>query len=498
MTTELQSRRGDLTPCLLFPELIERGGGLARAVCERASLYARHYERVLILTTGFSPKIDAVVAELKQRGSLDERVGVRNFFQHSDWVARLGEPPAAAREVFADDAGVVSHRQRMPGGPFLRMADRNVAERHPRGYRYFDPQGRALLSTTTGPGSKHEQGATQHQPGHRELAWSTILTEWVDQELTGLPNPVLFSLQRGFNDPVLLASTQAARKIASVHNCHYLDSEEPSSGIRPSFRALLFKPRAVDEIVCLTVQQRLELEADVPGAVIRSIPYPGRPPREEPGPKDLLLVVLVAQLIERKRVDHAIRAFALVVGSVPGARLEIYGEGPAEADLRRLIDELGLQESVFLMGYSHEVNRAQARAACTLMTSTFEGFARVISESLSLGTPVVAYDVRYGPRDLIRPGIDGVLVDVHEPPALGAALVELLSHPERAVEMGRRATEVLDRFPIEDFERSWLDVVSSTNRPKRSRPASVQELTSLVRRSALAENLKRRLRSARG
>lgn len=159
MNTGTPVRRNDLTPCLLFPELIERGGGLARPVLERASLYAEHYEQVVILTTGFSPRSDTVVAELKQRGSLHERVTVRNFFQHSSWVSRLGAPPTDELTVF-DPQQIVSKRQRMPGGPFLRIADRNVTERHPFGYRYFDPQGRPLVTTRTSPDSKHEQQAT--------------------------------------------------------------------------------------------------------------------------------------------------------------------------------------------------------------------------------------------------------------------------------------------------------------------------------------------------
>lgn len=321
------------------------------------------------------------------------------------------------------------------------------------------------------------------------------MAEWVDEELKQLANPVLFSLQRGFNDPVLLASKRAARKIVSLHNCQYNDPEKPASGIRPSFRPLLFRPRAVDEIICLTEQQRHELERELPGAALRSIPYPGRPPREEPGEKDPSLVVLVAQLIDRKRVDHAVSAFASVVESVPGARLEIYGEGPAEPELRRLVEDLGLQGSVTLMGYSLSVNRAQARAVCTLLTSTFEGYGRVIAESMSLGTPVIAYDVRYGPRDLIRHQVDGLLVDEHRPEALASAIVGLLNNPQHAFEMGARARELVRRYPVEPYERAWLDVVSGRNQPKRSRPTSARQLAvALMRRSDLALALRGRLR----
>ena len=472
--------RGDLTPCLVYPVLLERGGGLTRAVSERASLFARRYEQVFILTTSFSPRFEATVAALRQRGALDRRVVVRNFFTDSRWARGLGEPPESALTASAS-AGIVSERQQLPNGRFFRIVDRRAGAPSPRGYRYFHPDGRLMVTSRTAEGHRHEISATKHGLVPRPVSWGQILAEWVDEEIEPLPGPVLFSLQRRFSDPVLLASKKAVWKVASLHNCHYEDPEDPSQGIRWNFHRLLDNPRAVDEIVCLTDQQRLELQHDVPEAVIRSIPYPGRPPREAPGEKDMSLVVVVAQLVDRKRVDHAVRAFAQVVTAVPSARLEIYGEGDQARALRRLIRELKLRKSVFLMGYSHTVNRAQARAACTLLTSTFEGYGRVIGESMSLGTPVIAYDVRYGPRDLIRDGVDGVLLSEHTPEALADAIIRLLSDPQRALEMGARASELIERFPIENFERAWLDVLNRAS-SRRARALGRIRRTNLRRR----------------
>lgn len=163
MNPQLSERRRDLTPFLLFPELSARGGGLAKAIGERSSLYARHYERVVILTTGFSPKLDDVVAELKARGSIDERVVVRNFFAHSAWAGQLGVPPKKALATF-DPAEVVSKRQRLPGGSGLRIADWNVGERFPRGFRYFNADRRLLATTSTWPESGHQRTATMAGP----------------------------------------------------------------------------------------------------------------------------------------------------------------------------------------------------------------------------------------------------------------------------------------------------------------------------------------------
>lgn len=485
MTTEPALLRTDATPCLLFPAMLPRAGGLTRSLQERASLYARNFERVLILTTGFASRWQRVVNEQKERGSLDPRVEVRNFFAHSSWMHQLGVPPEDAYAV-PGESGVITRPQRFRRGEFFRLADFRPDVAQPFRFRYFDLEGRLFLSTSPDPESKHERRAVT--PDGRPVSWPQILADWVDDEIADLTQPVLFSLQRGLNDPVLLASRRAARKIASLHNCHLNDPDNAKSGIRPSYRPLFANADKVDAIVCQTKQQESELRPEVPLAPLSSIGYPGRPARlPQPVEKDTSLVVLVAQLIERKRIDHAIRAFVAVRDAVPGARLEIYGEGPLQAKLERLVDKLGLQSSVFLMGYSLTVGEAQARAACALMTSTYEGSPRVVTESMSRGTPVIAYTCRYGPRDLIRDGVDGLLLDEHGPDALAAAIISLLSQPERALAMGRRASEVIERFPLAKFEGAWCDIVTA---PRRTP-------TTAARLAGLRLRLRRRLRRSR-
>jgi glycosyltransferase involved in cell wall biosynthesis len=494
MAGEQAPLRRDLTPCILHTDLTVRGGGLARAVPERASLYARHFERVLVMTTGFSPRLEATVAELQERGTLDERVEVRNFFRDSAWVQGLGRPPEDAYVTREPD--VTSVPQALRGGPVIRVADRRPDQRHPFRYRYFDRDGRPLLTTTSALRKKHELGALTADDEPLDVTWGSIVAQWVDELIAELPRPVLFSLQRGLVDPVLLATTKASRKVVSLHNCHYRDPQDPTSGIRPIFRPVLLGPRKVDEVVCLTEQQRRELEVDAPRAMLRNINYPGRAVPAGTEPTDDQLVVMVARLEPRKRVDHAIRAFVQVRESVPGARLEVYGAGVEHAALQGLIDELGLGPAVTLKGYSLEAGAAMSRALCTLLTSTFEGNPRVVSESMSRGTPVVCYDIRYGPRDLVRDGVDGLLVTRHEPDALAEAVIGLLQDPQRAHEMGVRARDIVQRYPVEDFERAWLDVLTPRRRPLRvvradwrARLAPVRRRLAAVRRGSVRPRL---------
>jgi glycosyltransferase involved in cell wall biosynthesis len=496
--------RSDITPCFIFPSLTVQAGGLTNAVRHRANFYARHFERVLVLTTDYQPDFPSVIARMRELGQLDERITVRNFYYDHE-PFRRDAPAGPPVEAELDEPGLVrlpderaveeSYRYFRPDGtpvktkryrggrllsvdsvdPGMRRLTRDdyLEDGRLRRRRSFSPTtGEPLLDTYLTAAGPALATARVHprkgiptrtfllRPQPEDLSsFSTLLARWIDEEISGVPTPVVFSDQRGKSDPVLFEVRKAAKRVAVLHNNHFIDPQDRAGGVRGIFATLFDHSEDVDTMVVLTQEQLADLREDFPALPFVHISHAAPAPAEVLPAKDPGLVVLVGQLIDRKRIDHAIRAFAEVVRAVPDARLEVYGEGEEHGALSALVEELSLSGSVHLMGYSLDVGPAQQRAVCTLMTSTFEGWGLVISESMANGTPVVSYDIKYGPRDLIRDGVDGVLVTEHEPHALAEAITALLQDPARAAAMAERAREVADRFPVAEYEQKWLDVL---------------------------------------
>ena len=96
----------------------------------------------------------------------------------------------------------------------------------------------------------------------------------------------------------------------------------------------------------------------------------------------------------------------------------ILGEGPEEPTLRGLIRTYGLEHQVHLLGFVPNPLPALAAAQVFLLPSRSEGFPNVVLESLALGTPVIASLGPGGHQEMIRPGINGYLVDYTKPQAL--------------------------------------------------------------------------------
>ena len=149
---------------------------------------------------------------------------------------------------------------------------------------------------------------------------------------------------------------------------------------------------------------------------------------------------------------------ARVVAEVPSASLVIHGVGDDFDRLLAVTEELGMSPSVTFAGYTTTPLAAIAGAACMISTTRREAMPLTLLESLSVGTPAVVYDVRYGPREIVRDGVDGFVVPAHDISAAADAVVRLLTEPDLRGRMSRSAKEVTSRFSREAHDRAWLEL----------------------------------------
>jgi glycosyltransferase involved in cell wall biosynthesis len=156
-------------------------------------------------------------------------------------------------------------------------------------------------------------------------------------------------------------------------------------------------------------------------------------------PADVPLLLAVGRLIPQK--DHAtlLRAFARVHVRHPEARLAILGSGPLEGATRSLVRELELDDVVLLPG-RQEPRDWLARADVFVHSSRWEGFGIVLLEAMLASLPIVATNVSAVP-EIVVGGATGILVDEGDDVGIAAALVDLLTEPERARRLGGAGLE---------------------------------------------------------
>jgi glycosyltransferase involved in cell wall biosynthesis len=184
------------------------------------------------------------------------------------------------------------------------------------------------------------------------------------------------------------------------------------------------------------------------------------------------VVLCVARLYPRKRVGDLLHAAPLVRAAVPGVRFRIVGRGPEWEAMCRLHTQLGLKDTVDLLGdvTLAELAREYTGADVFCLPSVQEGFGIVFLEAMAAGLPVVACRAAAIP-EVVLDGVTGVLVPPRDPARLAEALVALLRDPARARALGgegrRRSEGFVPRrvaLVCADAIRSRLEVAGLNTR----------------------------------
>ena len=199
-------------------------------------------------------------------------------------------------------------------------------------------------------------------------------------------------------------------------------------------------------------------------------------------PADELRLAFVGRAEERKGLPVLLRAFEALRGTGVAARLTIAGSTFEEVE-PYLLDS----EGVHVLGRVSEEDKFRLLHESDLLCAPSlggESFGMVLTEAFASGTPVVCSNIA-GYRDVVRGRIDGLLVKPGDPVALGEALHDLATDPERRARMGVAARERAQRFCWETVAGEVLEAYEDAAELAAVRPATI--FNAAARRAGLAD-----------
>lgn len=175
------------------------------------------------------------------------------------------------------------------------------------------------------------------------------------------------------------------------------------------------------------------------------------------------VVVHSGRLVDFKNQLMLIRAFEQVHRKHSDYVLKIYGpdsfDGTKEK-LEALIEELQAGSYVKLMGGSNTLEKDLINAAVAAYSSDYEGMPNAMLEAMALGLPVVATDCPPGgPRMVITPEENGLLVPVGDDKALAAAINRLIEDKTLAEKLGRNAAQIGKKAGSEMIFEEWKSYI---------------------------------------
>lgn len=171
-----------------------------------------------------------------------------------------------------------------------------------------------------------------------------------------------------------------------------------------------------------------------------------------------LVMAVVAQLIPRKGHRFLLQAMPGLIAEFPRLKLLIFGQGPLEAELRRRIAELGMEDQVIMAGFRRDLPAILPCLDLLVHPALMEGLGIALLQAASAGLPIVAVDAG-GMPEAVEPGVNGRLVPGGSAEALGEALRALLADGELRRRMGAAGREKMRReFSVEAMVEGNLKV----------------------------------------
>ncbi len=163
---------------------------------------------------------------------------------------------------------------------------------------------------------------------------------------------------------------------------------------------------------------------------------------------DLSYVACIARFHPVKDHSTLIRGWSIVAESFSNAKLLLVGDGPERNAIERLVDELGVRESVEFWGIRSDVGRILQAVDVFTLTSVSEASSLTLLEAMASECPVVVTDVG-GNGEHVTEGVEGYLVDRGDHRALAERLMQLIDNEPLRIDMGKKARQrVLDQFEL--------------------------------------------------
>lgn len=491
----------------LVNSLDVKRGGLTKASLNQANTFANLGYKTHILTFNFNTRYNKIREKLIESGQLNQEVEVLNMYEElcgkeepiikqEPMESGFLDPHVGHNAFRVYENGLYMRYKKYHGSGQLDFIDyfndqryrtkrevydensiirkvsfMDISLNKPRQMIFYRNDNQAYLSKWVNPeNGKAIRVNLLGENGRITKIYQNdqdLKTDWIERIIEGYEQPVLVSDARNTDDLMIQVKSIKASKILRLHSSHLAAPYEIDSNIAPTVQTGINNMKVLDAALVLTEQQKIDIENRFGQKDnLFVIPHTAKSPMKKGWfggsriEKDNNLAVVIGRYSAIKNLHHIIKAFNMVVKSIPHAKLELWGDGEEKGNLQSLIKELKLTENVTIKGYTSNPSEIYQRSLFSILASKTEGFALSVLESMSNGTPVVSYDIRYGPGELIENQKDGILVEKYNVNKLAEAMIEMFRNPEKAEKMGKLAFKKVDKkYNQKYYEENWENIV---------------------------------------
>lgn len=169
-------------------------------------------------------------------------------------------------------------------------------------------------------------------------------------------------------------------------------------------------------------------------------------------------VIAVGRLNTQKNYPMLLRAFSIFSSCHPEYKLEIYGDGALEEELKKQCADLKIESKVYFKGFVSNIFPIMAESAMYVSSSNYEGISNAMLEALAIGIPTICTDCPVGgSREMIENGENGFLIPAGNAEKLANAMCTIAKDDKLAKSLSVNSQKIKQKYPLNTIAMKWLE-----------------------------------------
>jgi glycosyltransferase involved in cell wall biosynthesis len=165
--------------------------------------------------------------------------------------------------------------------------------------------------------------------------------------------------------------------------------------------------------------------------------------------------IAVGRLVYEKGFDMLVDAWQIVSEKHPGWKLNLFGNGNQKQDLLQRVADRGLEGVITIHEPVEDIqSRYQEHSMLIFPSRYLDALPMALIEAMASGLPLVSFNSPCGPKDLIRDGVNGFLVQTGDINILSERIITLIESQALRQSMGKAARELSNNYKIEIIDNN--------------------------------------------